>query len=107
MSGGCPQAHQQVSGDKARSLGVTRVTLVLRQHQGLGVFSSSQQKAKVRARRLSWRDGGASGDGNSQPLEQTVLCPGSSGSAEPRDLKPRIAWCNPFPRHDQDKCDLC
>lgn len=53
VTGGHPQAQQPVSGDRPCSPGVTRVTLVLRQHRGLGVFSSSQQKAKVRARRLS------------------------------------------------------
>lgn len=46
-------------------------------------------------------------DGNSQSLEQTVLFPGSWGSAEPSGLKPGIAWSNTFPRHDQDKYDLC
>lgn len=51
--------------------------------------------------------GGDSGDGNFQHLEQTVLCPGSLDSAEPRGLKLEIAWCNTFPRRDQDKCDLC
>lgn len=52
-AGGHLQAQHRVSGDKACSLGVTTVTLVLCQHRGLGVFSSSQQKAKVRAGRLS------------------------------------------------------
>lgn len=37
-------------------------------------------------------------DGNSQSLEQTLLCPGSSGSAEPRGLKPGIAWSKHFPK---------
>lgn len=53
------------------------------------------------------RSDGDGGDGNSQPLVQTVLCPGSSVSAEPRGLEPRIAQCNTFPRHDQGKYDLC
>lgn len=99
-----PEALQRVCGDQARSPGVTRVTLVLCQRRGLGVFSSSQQKAKVRARRLSWLGWW----GRELPaLEQTVPCPGSPGFAEPGGLKPGIAWCNAFPRHERDKRDLC
>lgn len=73
------------------------MTLVLCQRRGLGVFSSSQQKAKVRARRLSWLGWW----GRELPaLEQTVPCPGSPGFAEPGGLEPGIAWCNAFPRHE-------